>query len=96
MGEAREKACERPLILPDEVKKEVKEYFANSARGWFPKPKDFCLEDIDEACVRYSICFQASAGTFWFIFPSSYGLAEDGQNRCITVSKDFPEGRETR
>ncbi len=94
MGEDREKAFERPLILPDEVKEQAKEYWDNAARGFFPKPKQICLEDIEAACARYNISFQASAGTFWFIFPSTAGLAEDGQNRCLEASANNPDGRE--
>lgn len=94
MGKAREKACERPLTLPDEVKKEVKEYWDNAARGFFPKPKQICLEDIDAVCTKYDIGFEAAAGTFWFIFPSTYGMGKDGQNRCLQVSRDNPDGGE--
>ena len=95
MGEAQEKACERPLTLPDEVKDLLKEYWDNAARSFFPKPESICYEDIEKACLKYGILFfHLSGGEMRLIFSTSYGLGRDGQSRCLTVNSKYPEGAE--
>lgn len=84
-----------PLKLPEDVGAQIKEYWENQARGFFPKPKDICLEDIENACGRHDLSMQAISGCFWIIFPLWYGTSYDGQYRCLEVNRDFPEGRET-
>lgn len=84
------------LALPEAILTEVKAYYDNRERGWFPKPKSICLEDIDTASKRFGIDFTAAAGTFWFVFPHSYGIPQAGKEfcRCIRVDEHHPTGVE--
>jgi hypothetical protein len=86
------------LALPEAVLVEVKAYFDNRARGWFPKPKSICLEDLDEACKPFGIGYSGSSGTFWFVFPQTYGIPGEGGDycRCMVVNESYPTGKETQ
>jgi hypothetical protein len=96
MGGAEEKAHEKPLILPDDVKGFLKEYRDNAARSFFPKPESICYEDIDRASMKYGILFLYYSGEdMWFVFPDSYGLTKGGQNRSLTINRKHPEGVES-
>jgi hypothetical protein len=81
-----------PLKLPDALQQEVREYYSNLARGWFPKPREFCIEDIRNESLKEDIGFESVDNAMWFFFWESPNSLE--KYRCLHVNPENIEGYE--
>jgi hypothetical protein len=81
-----------PLVLPEDVRKALKQYYDNYARGFFPVPRDICREDIIEACVKNGLHVEGAGGWHWITFPQKKD--KNGKSRFLLVTPEHQDGVE--
>lgn len=76
------------MKLPKEILHEIAIYYAaRELKKCYGNPKwnkDKCLNNLDKACRKHGVSFEACAGTFWFYFKGK-------KNQYKMDESTFPE-----